>query len=203
MVKKIKYEYTKTPLSYQITEYDCGLTTILNALRYLFKREEIEPRALKIITEYTLDKTNSEGEIGKGGTSIYAMEYLSKWFNEISNISNMKLETKIIKGKKVNTNNEELIECLNNGGVAILSVWLSEEHYVLCTKIDEKYAYLFDPYYLNINYCDNDDACEIIKDRPFEFNRKVDRTRLDEMSRKDFSFVDGKKREMLVINKKI
>lgn len=34
---KVKYEYTKTPLDYQITEYDCGATTLLNALRYLFK----------------------------------------------------------------------------------------------------------------------------------------------------------------------
>ena len=203
MEKEVKYEYTKTPLSYQITEYDCGLTTIINALRYLFKREEIEPRVLKMITEYTLDKTNNNGEIGKGGTSIYAMEYLSKWFNELSNISNMKLVTKIIKGNKVNTKNEDLIECLNNGGVAILSVWLSDEHYVLCSRIDEKYAYLFDPYYLDIEYLDNDSACEIIKDRPFEFNRKVLRTRLDEMSTKNFSFVSGKKSEMLIINRKI
>ena len=97
----------------------------------------------------------------------------------------------------------ELINCLNNGGVAIFSVWLTEEHYVLCTKLDEKYAYLFDPYYLNINYCDKDSSCEIIKDRPFEFNRKVERSRLDERSKKDYSFIDGKESKILIINNKI
>ena len=45
----IKYEYTKTPLDYQITEYDCGTTTLLNALRYLFKRSEISPEIYKYI----------------------------------------------------------------------------------------------------------------------------------------------------------
>ena len=63
---KVKYEYTKTPLEYQLTEYDCGTTTLLNALRYLFKRSEIEPEIYKFIMQYTLDNTNNNGEIGKG-----------------------------------------------------------------------------------------------------------------------------------------
>ena len=79
------------------------------------------------------------------GTSIYAIEFLSKWLNDISNVSDMKMETKVIKGKNVNTSNKELQDCLKNGGVAIFSVWETEEHYVLCTNIDDKYAYIFDP----------------------------------------------------------
>lgn len=200
-MEEVKYEYTKTPLSYQITEYDCGQTTFLNALRYLFKRSEIEPRIMKMIMQNTLDKTNSNGETGKGGTSIYAIEFLSKWLNDISKVSDMKLKTKIIKGEDVHTSNQDLLECLNKGGVAILSVWQSAKHYVLCTNLDEEYAYIFDPYYLNINYYDNDEDCEIIKDRTFEFNRKVSRTRLDEFSKRDFSFVDGEDREMLLIRR--
>ena len=81
-IEKIKYEYTKTPLEYQLTEYDCGTTTLLNALRYLFKRSEIEPEIYKFIMQYTLDNTNNNGEIGKGGTSVYAMKFLSDWLNE-------------------------------------------------------------------------------------------------------------------------
>ena len=100
---------------------------------------------MKMIMQNTLDKTNSDGEIGKGGTSIYAIEFLSKWLNDISNVSDMKMETKVIKGKNVNTSNKELQDCLKNGGVAIFSVWETEEHYVLCTNIDDKYAYIFDP----------------------------------------------------------
>lgn len=32
--------------------------------------------------QYTLDKTNVLGELGKGGTSVYALEFLCKWLNE-------------------------------------------------------------------------------------------------------------------------
>ena len=31
------------PLRYQMTEYDCGPTSMLNAVSYLFRREEIPP----------------------------------------------------------------------------------------------------------------------------------------------------------------
>ena len=33
-------------------------------------------------------------------------------------------------------------------------------------------------------------------------NRKISKSRLDEFSKKDFSFVDGKNREMILINRK-
>lgn len=69
-MNNIKYEDTKTPLDYQITEYDCGTTTLLNALRYLFKRSEISPEVYKFIMQYTMDQTNGLGEIGKGGISV-------------------------------------------------------------------------------------------------------------------------------------
>ena len=201
ILKKVKYEYTKTPLSYQITEYDCGQTTFLNALRYLFKRAEIDPEVIKTIMQTTLDVNNRKGEIGKGGTSIYAIEFLSNWINNISKRSRMKMKTKILIGEKVDIHSEELKECLEKGGVAILRVWQSDEHYVLCTKIDEEYVYLFDPYYLNINYYDKDKECEIIKDRSFEFNRKVSIERLEKTSKKDFAFVEGRNKSMLLINK--
>ena len=45
----------KNPLSYQTTEYDCGPTTLVNALRFLYEREEIVPELLKNIALYTLD----------------------------------------------------------------------------------------------------------------------------------------------------
>jgi len=31
----------KNPLSYQSTEYDCGPTSMLNAINYLFHRKDI------------------------------------------------------------------------------------------------------------------------------------------------------------------
>ena len=202
MENKVKYEYTKTPLDYQITEYDCGTTTLLNALRYLFKRSEISPEIYKYIMQCTLDKSNFKGEIGKGGTSNYALEFLCNWLNENSKSKGMNIHCTILPQSDCSIYNKDLENTIKNHGVAILQVYQECEHYCLLTALDEEYAYIFDPYYLNINYYDNDECCEIIKDRHFEFNRKVLKTRLDEKSRRDFALVDGEKREIILIERK-
>ena len=44
----------KSPLHYQISEYDCGPTTLLNALNFLFEREEIPPDIIRNIMLYYL-----------------------------------------------------------------------------------------------------------------------------------------------------
>ena len=67
------------------------------------------------------------------------------------------------------------------------------------TKLDDDFAYLFDPYYLNINYYDKDDDVEIIKDRPFEFNRKVKKERIEKQTKKDFALVRGENKEIIII----
>ena len=200
-MEEVKYEYTKTPLEYQLTEYDCGTTTLLNALKYLFKRSEIEPEIYKFIMQYTLDNTNKKGEIGKGGTSVHAMKFLSDWLNENAHKKGMNINCKYIEKEKISIYNKELEESITNGGVAILRTYEDEEHYVLLTKLDEEYAYLFDPYYLNINHFDNDEDVEIIKDRPFEFNRKVKKDRIENGQNKDFALVRGENSEIIIIDK--
>ena len=67
----------KNLLIYQSTEYDCGPTTLTNAIRYLFDREEIYPDIVKYIMLYCLDSYNEAGEVGKRGTSASAMMFLS------------------------------------------------------------------------------------------------------------------------------
>ena len=199
-MEKIKYEYTKTPLEYQLTEYDCGTTTLLNALRYLFKRSEINPEVYKFIMQYTLDNTNKDGEIGKGGTSVYAMKFLSDWLNENAFKKGMNIKCTYINKEDISIYSKEL-EKIDSGAVAILRVYQEVEHYCLLTKMDSEFAYLFDPYYLNINYYDKDDEVEIIKDRPFEFNRKVKKERIENNGIKDFSLVKGENSEIIVIER--
>ena len=198
---KVKYEYTKTPLDYQITEYDCGTTTLLNSLRYLFKRSEISPEIYKFIMQYTLDKTNNLGEIGKGGTSVYALEFLSNWLNENANNKGMNIKCSIISKDKISIYNLELNEKIKKGAVAIVRIYQDCDHYCLLTKLDEEFAYLFDPYYLNINYYDNDKDVEIIKNKPFEFNRKVKKERMEEYTNRDFALVKGEHSEIIIIEK--
>ena len=45
----------KNPLNYQMTEYDCGPTSMANAVSFLFKREEISPDIPKYIMQYCMD----------------------------------------------------------------------------------------------------------------------------------------------------
>ena len=69
----------KTPLRYQFSEYDCGPTTMLNAVSYLFEREEIPPEIIRNVMLYSLDCYSQNGEPGRAGTSRMAMMFLSNW----------------------------------------------------------------------------------------------------------------------------
>ena len=55
----------KNPLHYQFSEYDCGPTSMQNAISFLFEREEIPPEVLRNIMLYCLDCYSSEGVPGK------------------------------------------------------------------------------------------------------------------------------------------
>lgn len=196
------YKKMKSPLSYQITEYDCGQATLLNAIRYLFRRGEIPPVIIKYITQYTLDTIGENGQLGLCGTSPHAIEYLSNWINTSMESLKLDLHSKILKGNDVDINNKELNRCLKEGGVAVLRVWSECEHYVLCTKVDEKCAYIFDPYYLNVDEYDDDPDCIMIFNKPFEYNRIVSKKRLNEDSKLDFSLVKDKEKRILLLYRK-
>ena len=63
----------KNPLHYQISEYDCGPTSMLNAIIYLFDRDEIPPEVIRNTMLYCLDCYSKEGIPGKRGTSRAAI----------------------------------------------------------------------------------------------------------------------------------
>lgn len=76
----------KNPLHYQLTEYDCGPTAMLDAISYLFQREEIPPEIIRNVMLYCLDCYNMEGTPGKSGTSHMAMMFLSNWLKQFSRV---------------------------------------------------------------------------------------------------------------------
>ncbi len=45
----------KTPLRFQVTEFDCGTISLLNAISYLFDWQDIPVQLVKAIHKYTLD----------------------------------------------------------------------------------------------------------------------------------------------------
>ena len=190
----------KIPLRYQNTEYDCGTTSFVNALAYLYDREDIPVELLKAIYRFTLDVENSEGIVGKGGTSRKHAELLARYFVDYANKNdNFDIKCQILSGKEVNL--KVMKKTLNNNGVIIARCWQDTEHYVLITKIDDTFAYIFDPYYLDENYYVNDDDVAIVLHDTFTHNRLVKIDRLFDESLKDFSLLEEDKRPVILLNR--
>lgn len=190
----------KIPLKYQNTEYDCGTTTFVNALAYLYDRENIPVELLKAIYKYTLDVEDKNGIVGKGGTSIKNSELLAKYFTEYANQNdNFDIYCEILSGKDVKL--EKMRNILDKKGVIIARCWQDTEHYVLITKIDNNFAYIFDPYYLEKDYYLNDPDVAIILHETFTHNRIVKIERLFDERHKDFSLLEENKRSIILISR--
>ena len=89
----------KNPLHYQLSEYDCGPTSMMNAIP------------------------------GKRGTSRAAMMFLSNWLNEYGELGIMSVSSEYLSGRSVYISEESRINhALNHGGVAVVRLYLDEEH---------------------------------------------------------------------------
>lgn len=138
----------KNPLNYQITEYDCGPTTMMNAISFLFKREEISPDIAKCIMQYCLDGYNSKGEAYKSGTTDMAMWFLAHWLNQFGKVRKFPIHCENLMKEDVFINDSSRItECLYQKGAVVAKVMLGCWHYVLLTGIEGEYIDLFDPYF--------------------------------------------------------
>ena len=91
----------KNPLHYQLSDYDCGPTAMLDALSYLFEREDIPPEVIRNVMLYSLDCYSAEGVPGKSGTSRMAMMFLSNWLNEFGKVGNFPVSSQYISGEQV------------------------------------------------------------------------------------------------------
>ena len=133
------------PLRYQMTEYDCGPTSMLNAVSYLFRRDEIPPELTRNIMLYCLDCFGEDGSTGRS-------RYLS--------------------GREVNfSQNGPLRDALRRGGAAVVRLDLEGWHYVLLTRIEGGDVYLFDPYYHEGPF--DNAALRVTDEHPCSYNRIV------------------------------
>lgn len=189
----------KTPLRFQITEFDCGTVSLQNAFSYLFERNEIPAELIKAIHKYTLDCYDEFGNLGQGGTSREAVNKLTHWITRYANSKNFNVVCERLEKEEITL--EKLKKCLVNNGCIFVRCWQLCEHYVIITKIDIKYAYIFDPYYLDKNEYDDDSDVKIILNKPFSHNRKVSLKRLFSETKKDFSLGIVENRECVLINK--
>ncbi|MDO4169305.1 MAG: peptidase C39 [Lachnospiraceae bacterium] len=147
----------KNPLHYQISDYDCGPTSMLNAISFLFQREEIPPEIIRNIMIYCLDCYNIEGIAGKSGTSRVAMMFLSNWLNGFGHTKQLPISSRYISGKSVYLGGESYInDTLRRGGAVVIRLFLDEWHYVLFTGAKDENIYVFDPYFHEESYEDQD-----------------------------------------------
>ena len=89
----------KTPLRYQITEYDCGSVSLVNCITYLFERNEIPAELIKVISTFTLDCYDEKGRLGAGGTIREMIYFISRWIDEFSEQKSIPLDAKYLKGR--------------------------------------------------------------------------------------------------------
>lgn len=188
----------KNPLNYQTTEYDCGPTTMTNAISYLFKREEIPPDVIKHIVLYSLDAYNGKGEFGKNGTSAMAMMFLCNWLNQFGKVKHFPIHCEFLTGADVNLGQQSRISAsLQQGGAVVVRLMYGCWHYALLTGTDEQYTYLFDPYFRKRPF--TAEGLDIITDAPAAMNRRIANSILNSEAKISYALGPKDTREAVIL----
>ena len=189
----------KTPLRYQLSEYDCGPTSLLNAVNFLFEREDIPPEILRNVMLYCLDCYGAEGSFGKSGTSCTAMMFLSNWLDGFGRTGRLPISSRYLSGKSGSIREHgEICDALHRGGVAVVRLYHEEAHYVLMTGDQDGCILLFDPYY------EEEEAFEgsgvtVTTDHPTAYNRMVPFSFFNRTDRELYSLGEIENREAVLL----
>ncbi len=188
----------KSPLNYQRTEYDCGPTTLINAVSFLFNRNEIPPDVVKHIMIYGMDAYNCKGESCKNGTSRMAMMFLANWLNQFGRVKKFPVQCEYLTGTEVFIGqNSRIVAGLQQGGTAVARVWYGCWHYVLLTGLDEGHVRLFDPYFRKKDF--RIAGVEIIAGEAKSVNRRVAAELLNREQRSPYAFGPKEEREAMIL----
>lgn len=189
----------KNRLICQTTNYDCGPTSVTNAMRFLFEREEIPPVVLKHIWTMGIDTFSQGGEPGKAGTSKASMRYMAAWFECYAEKCRFPVKSTFLDSDFAAVKPGSLIwRCLERGGCAVVRCWLEGGgHYVLLTQLlPGETVGLFDPYdevpdrgTPGVRHCDDD---------PKRKNRAVHCDILNRADESDYAMGASERREVLL-----
>lgn len=192
----------KNVLCYQVSEYDCGPTSLMNALRFLYERDQITPELIKAVGNYTLDNYNDKGEMGRHGTSREVMTFLAYWFNQYGKSHDFPIYAKHLSGPEVCIKEDsEIVKCLNSGGVTVARVVLEEDpHYILLTGMTEDgRVKVFDPYDLSDRDVIEIKGTEVTHEEPKVMNRIVDAEIFNTTDEPSYSLGAQELREAMMI----
>ena len=198
----------KIPFRYQTTEYDCVPTTFINALQYLFDRDEIPPAVIQKIMQYSLDTINKQGEYGRDGTTGLAIQMIMQWlsFHTKGKFAFRKCE--YLKKEQVHLRqNNKIISCINNDGIALLRIWSGScFHYILALGLDSSDSsklLFFDPYYRtrNFNGANTNSLTWLKGSGSQEANLRISRERLDSIEYVKYSMGPINERECCLLER--
>lgn len=126
------------------------------------------------------------------------MMFLSNWLNEYGDLGIMSVSSEYLSGRSVYISEESRINhALNHGGVAVVRLYLDEEHYVLMTGVENENILLFDPYYWDEPYEQKDILID--KDHPRAYNRIVPFKYFNQENEEIYSLGPLEEREAVLI----
>lgn len=141
-----------TPLRYQVTLADCYPTSVLNALVWLFERDELPGATLQRIYAYCLDGIE-RGVVGSY-TSEHASLALMDWLGEFKTRS-FAITTEVVKGRELHLRpSSGVLRWLRRGGVAIVDVRITTvtTHSILALSAGADHLDFWDPYMRGTRY---------------------------------------------------
>ena len=193
--------FMKSPLRYQATEYDCGPTTMTNAIMFLFEREEIPPDLIRHIGQCTLDSFDDKGHCGRFGTSGAAVRYFGSWLNELRYGGLLPIESFFVEKEEVFLGEKSaLTAALKDGAAVVLHVYLNNAgHYILLTGIRDTVYHVFDPYFTGEEI--SGEGLTAVKDRPYSHNLDIEEALLNRTFENDYSMGSFISREALIIKR--
>ena len=188
----------KVPLRYQVTNYDCGPTSLLNGLSILFEREEIPPEVLRRILQCSLDNFDDAGKEGRRGTTHAAMAHLASWLEDCGRAGWLDLSCRYLTGKDVSlAEGSALRAAIRGGGAAAAFIDLDGWHYILLTGAEEDRVYAFDPWILPEPFPVPDVQTDY--DHPYLYNRIVPLRRFESTDIHPYSFGPYETREAVLM----
>ena len=193
----------KSPLHYQATEYDCGPTTMTNAIMFLFEREEIPPDLVRHIGQCTLDSFDEKGHIGRYGTSGAAIRYFGSWFNELRHAGLLPIRSRFLEKDAVFFGEGSVLNsALCSGAAVVVHVYLhGYGHYLLLTGMSGSTYLAFDPYYADPASVQLPEGVTAVPDQPFSHNLILSETVFMSSSKDDFSLGEVRTREALILSR--
>lgn len=185
-------EYRHALLGYQASEYDCGPTAVMNALKRLYTTVEIPPDFLKMIWNTTLDGYNQHGAAYRRGTSQKGMEFLAWQLNSYAETTGYPLKASWLEKGDVSCDPDgPMIRCLKEGGVVVVRCIFAVPHFITLTGIAGNRLKAFDPYYCADWHIQD---VEWISGHEDEYNRLIDMAHFD-LKEDDVNFAMGNQEE--------